>query len=66
MIRSFGENLARTLALTIFLFLLFSCGVKIAPNAPVRADKPVAPKLDCSPKDPTCDKTDPAYQLRGR
>lgn len=64
--RRAGENFVRTIALTIFLFLLFSCGVKIAPSSTVRTDPPIPQNLDCSPKDPACDKTDPAYQPQGR
>jgi hypothetical protein len=65
-LRRAGEATARTLALTIFIFLLFSCGVKVAPSAPVRADQPIPQNLDCSPTDPTCDKTDPNYQPQRR
>ena len=61
-----SEELARTLAFTIFLFLLFSCGVKTMPVAPERAAAPPSVNLDCSPKDPNCDRTDPNYQPFGR
>ena len=60
-IRSLSEVCLRTTAYTIFLFLLFSCGVKTAPVAKVREPVVTAPRLDCDPRDPTCDRTDPAY-----
>lgn len=61
-----SEELARTLAFTIFLFLLFSCGVKTMPVAPERTTPAPALNLDCSPQDPTCDRTDPNYKPTGR
>jgi hypothetical protein len=65
-IRRASEAAIRTIALTIFLFLLFSCGVKTPPSAPVRPDQPIPQNLDCSPTDPACDKTDPNYKPGGR
>jgi hypothetical protein len=42
--------------------LLCGCGVKLPPIAPDRKPEHAAPKLDCSPQDPNCDKTDPNYK----
>jgi hypothetical protein len=52
---------------TCALLAFPSCGVKLPPVAP--QSDPVAPpplKLDCSPNDETCDKTDPNYRPRKR
>ncbi|RZA08207.1 MAG: hypothetical protein EOP11_05495 [Proteobacteria bacterium] len=64
--KSAGEAVARTLALTIFLFLLFSCGVKVAPASVARTNAVIAPNVQCETTDPECDKTDPAYRPQGR
>lgn len=51
----------------ISLLLLCSCGVKLPPIAPEHDPVPPPPlRLDCSPTDETCDKTDPNYQPRKR
>lgn len=65
-LRRFNEVVARTLALTIFLFLLFSCGVKTPPVAPVRGDQKLPQIIDCSLSDPACDRTDPNYKPLGK
>jgi hypothetical protein len=55
----------RTLCLLVAAFLLPSCGVKLPPLAPERPKAPAQLKLNCSPKDPDCDRTDPNYQPVG-
>ena len=62
--RAIPEVMARTLFFTVFLFLLFSCGVKVLPLANENTTTPMAPNLDCSPLDPNCDRTDPNYRPR--
>lgn len=48
---------------SLLLVLLCGCGVKLPPVAPERTpDPPARPNLDCSPKDPECDRTDPNYK----
>lgn len=53
----------------VIVLALFSasCGVKRPPIAPQREPDPTAQtKLNCSPYDEDCDKTDPNYQPRKR
>lgn len=50
----------------LLALLVYGCGVKAPPIAPVREPAPAAQKLDCSPKDPDCDVVDPSYQPQGR
>ena len=52
--------------LILSLICLFGCGVKAPPIAPERRAVPQSLKLDCSPTDPDCDKTDPNYKPQGR
>lgn len=50
------------LPLWFFLACLASaCGVKAPPVAPQQHLYGPPPKIDCSPTDPDCDKTDPHY-----
>ena len=56
-----------SLLLALLISGLYSCGVKKPPLAPQRQKDPGSiSHLDCSPKDPDCDKTDPNYQPVGR
>lgn len=54
----------KALVLAMTLSYLSACGVKAPPVAPQRAPVPPVQNLDCSPQDPSCDKTDPKYQPR--
>lgn len=55
--------MSHLLACLAVAFLLSGCGVKLPPIAPERPlPPPPPPKLDCSPQDPTCDRTDPNYR----
>lgn len=55
----------KTALLLILGSLLFSCGVKAPPIAPEQKLEDTR-KLNCSPKDPDCDATDPNYKPLGR
>jgi len=54
--------MARYLLLCLTLISLTACGVKAPPIAPQRPPEPAKLELDCSPKDPDCDKQDPNYR----
>jgi hypothetical protein len=53
--------MARYLLFGLTLFALAACGVKAPPIAPQRPPEPPTFELDCSPRDPKCDKQDPNY-----
>lgn len=48
----------------IALTLCAGCGVKAPPVAPEQAPEDLR-KLDCSPDEPDCDRTDPKYKPKG-
>lgn len=56
----------RRLLLSLCCCSLLACGVKVPPIAPERPPESVPLKLDCSPKDPDCDRTDPNYKPKSR
>jgi hypothetical protein len=57
--------MSRALLGLLFVLGMQACGVKAPPIAPEQPSAPApAPRLDCSPQDETCDKTDPGYKRR--